>query len=175
LILDISPSQTRHVLGYAERVMAGADPQHPFEYRFLDASLEKLYETEMSLTRLIGIFALASIFIACLGLYGLTAFTTEQRSREIGIRKVLGASAWRIIGLLARRILMLVLIASVLAAVVAYFTIDEWLQGFAYRAGINPLIFLLAAAAASVVAVATIVAQAWRTANADPVQALRYK
>ena len=155
--------------------MADADPQHPFEYRFLDASLEKLYRTELSLTRLIGIFAAISIFIACLGLYGLTAFATEQRSREIGTRKVLGASAWQIIGLLARRILVLVLLASVQAAVAAYFAIEEWLQGFAYQAGIDPLIFLLAAAVAAAVAVATVVAQTWRIANADPVQALRYR
>jgi len=174
LILDIEPSQARLALGHAERVMAGADPKHPFEYRFLDASLQTLYSTELSLTRLIGIFAAISIFIACLGPFGLTAFTTEQRSREIGIRKVLGASAWQIIGLLARRILILVLVASVLAAVAAYFAIDEWLNGFAYQAGINPLIFLLAAAVAAAVAVATVAAQSWRAANSDPVQALRH-
>ena len=174
LILDIAPREVSRALGVAERVMADADPQHPFEYRFLDASLDKLYRTEISLARLIGIFAAISIFIACLGLFGLTAFTTEQRSREIGTRKVLGASAWQIIGLLARRILVLVLLASVLAAVAAYFAIEGWLQGFAYQAGIDPLIFLLAAAVAAAVAVATVAAQTWRTAKADPVQALRY-
>ena len=172
LVLDIEPSQTSRALGHAQRVMAAADPMHPFEYRFLDASLQELYRTELSLTRLIGIFAAISIFIACLGLFGLTAFTTEQRSREIGTRKVLGASAWQIIGLLTHRILVLVLVASLLAAVGAYFAIDEWLQGFAYRAGVNPLIFLLAAALVAVVAIATVTLQTWRTASADPVQAL---
>ena len=108
----------------------------------------KLYKSEHQLTKLIGIFSVVCIFIACLGLFGLASFTTEQRTREIGTRKVLGATAWQIIALLSRRILVLVLIASVLAAVIAYFAIDEWLRGFAYRAGINPMIFVLSAAAA---------------------------
>ncbi len=173
LILDVSPSETYRALAVAERVMARADPQHPFEYQFLDAALARLYGTERSLTRLIGIFAVISIFIACLGLYGLSAFISEQRSREIGTRKVLGATAWQIVGLLAGRILVLVLVASAPAGVAAYFAVDEWLQGFAYRASINPLIFLLAAVVAVAVAFATVAAQSWRTANADPVQALR--
>jgi putative ABC transport system permease protein len=174
LILDISPEEVSATLSHAERVMAGADPLHPFEYRFLDAALDAQYRAELTLTKLIGIFAAISIFIACLGLFGLAAFTTELRTREIGTRKVLGATAWQIIGLLARRILVLVLIASVLASVAAYFAVDEWLAGFAYRAGINPLIFLVAAAAAAAVAFATVAAQSWRTAHADPVQSLRY-
>ncbi|MEO8315159.1 MAG: FtsX-like permease family protein, partial [Pseudomonadota bacterium] len=124
-------------------------------------------------TKLIGIFAGVSIFIACMGLFGLAAFTTEQRSREIGTRKVLGATAWQIVGLLARRILVLVLVASVLASIASYFAIDEWLAGFAYRAPVNALIFLLAAAAAAAVAFATVAAQSWRTAHADPVHSLR--
>jgi putative ABC transport system permease protein len=132
------------------------------------------YRAELTLTKLIGIFAAISIFIACLGLFGLAAFTTELRTREIGTRKVLGATAWQIIGLLARRILVLVLIASVLASVAAYFAVDEWLAGFAYRAGINPLIYLVAAAAAAAEAFATVAAKSWRTAHADPVQSLRY-
>jgi putative ABC transport system permease protein len=173
LILDLSPSDIQRALGVAEGVLTRADPRHPFEYRFLDSALEQLYRTELSLTRLIGLFAAISIFIACMGLFGLAAFTTAQRSREIGMRKVLGATAWQIVALLARRILLLVLAGAVLAGVVAYFVVDEWLQGFAYKAGINPLVFLLAAALVAAVAFATVAAQSWRTANADPVQALR--
>jgi putative ABC transport system permease protein len=154
--------------------MAEADPRHPFEYEYLDEALDAQYTTELALTKLIGIFAAISILIACMGLFGLAAFTTEQRTREIGTRKVLGATAWQIVGLLARRILVLVLIASVLAGVGAYFAVDEWLAGFAYRAGINPLIFLLAAVVAAAVAFATVAAQSWRTANADPVGSLRH-
>jgi putative ABC transport system permease protein len=175
LILDITGADVGKVLAFVEKIMAEADPRHPFEYRFLDEALDAQYKAERSLTGLIAIFAGVSIFIACMGLFGLAAFTTEQRSKEIGTRKVLGASAWQIVGLLARRILILVVIASVLASIAAYFAIDEWLAGFAYRAGINPLIFLLAAAAAATVAFATVAAQSWRTANADPVHALRQR
>ncbi len=174
LILDITGNDVGGVLSSVERVMAEADPRHPFEYRFLDEALDAQYKSELTLTRLIGIFAGISILIACMGLFGLAAFTTEQRSAEIGTRKVLGASTWQIILLLARRILVLVIVASVLAAVLAYFAVDEWLAGFAYRAGINPVIFLFAAALAATVAFATVALQSWKTASADPVQALRH-
>ncbi len=117
LILDIKGANVGKVLTFVERVMAEADPRHPFEYRFLDEALDQQYKAETSLTKLIGIFASVSIFIACMGLFGLAAFTTEQRSREIGTRKVLGATAWQIITLLARRILVLVLVAAVLASI----------------------------------------------------------
>jgi len=173
LILHIANGQTSKALAHARSVMAEADPRHPFEFRFLDDALAEQYKAETTLTKLIGIFASVSIFIACMGLFGLAAFTTEQRSREIGTRKVLGATAWQIITLLAKRILVLVLVASGLAAVASWFAIDEWLTGFAYRAGINPLIFVLATVLAATVAYATVAAQSWRTANSDPVNAFR--
>jgi putative ABC transport system permease protein len=123
---------------------------------------------------LIGIFAMICIFIACLGLFGLAAFATEQRTREIGTRKVLGATSMQIVTLLARRIMAIVLVAAVLASIVAYFAMDEWLTNFAYRAGINPLLFLLAALAAAAVAFGTVALQSMKTARADPVEALRH-
>jgi putative ABC transport system permease protein len=153
--------------------MEKADPKHPFEFEFLDDSLDHLYKSEHQLTKLIGIFALVCIFIACLGLFGLASFTTEMRAREIGTRKVLGASAWEIINLLARRVLMLVAIASVLAAIVSYFAFDEWLTSFAYRARINPLVFVLSAAIAAILAFVTVALQSHKTASANPVDALR--
>ncbi len=175
LILDISGAQVGGVLSFVEHVISEADPRHPFEFRFLDEALQAQYKAELSLTRLIGIFAAISILIACMGLFGLSAFTAEQRSREIGTRKVMGATSWQIVLLLAQRILVLVLVAAVLASVGAYFAIDEWLAGFAYRAGVNPLIFLLAAAVAAAVAFTTVALQSWKTASADPVHALRYR
>jgi len=174
LVLNVSGSEVGQTLGFVEHVMAQADPKHPFEFSFLDDSLDKLYKSEHQLMRLIGIFAAVCIFIACLGLFGLAAFTTEQRTREIGMRKVLGASTWQIIVLLARRILLLVVIAAVLASVIAYFGIDEWLADFAYRARINPLIFVLSAAVAAAVAFITVALQSYRTASANPVNALRH-
>ncbi len=173
LVLDVAPDGMGKTLSYVQKVMAGADPRHPLEYTFLDADLDALYKSETELTRLIAIFSAVSIFIACLGLFGLAAFTTEQRTREIGTRKVLGATSWQIVRLLARPIMVLVLIASVLAAVASYFAIDEWLTSFAYKAGINPLYFLLALAVAAIVAFVTVALQSWKTASADPVNALR--
>ncbi len=174
LVIKISSDDISGTLGKIERVMADADAKHPFEYTFLDESLDKLYKSENQLLKLIAIFAAICIFIACLGLFGLASFTTEMRTREIGTRKVLGATTWQIISLLARPIMILVLVASVLAAVISFFAIDEWLSTFAYKAGINPLIFLVAAIVAAVVAFITVAAQSYRTASADPVNALRH-
>jgi putative ABC transport system permease protein len=174
LVLKISSEDIGQTLGKVERIMAEADAKHPFEYTFLDDALDKLYKSENQLLKLIAIFAAICIFIACLGLFGLASFTTEMRTREIGTRKVLGATTWQIISLLARPIMLLVLIASVLAAAISYFAIDEWLSTFAYKAGINPLIFLVSAIVAAVVAFFTVAAQSYRTASADPVNALRH-
>jgi len=174
LILDIAPDNIGKTLSYIEKVMADADPKHALDYTFLDESLEEVYRNETGLTKLIGIFAAVSIFIACMGLFGLSTFTTEQRTREIGTRKVLGATSWQIVRLLARPIMVLVVIASVLAAVASYFAIDEWLASFAYRANINPLIFVLALVVAGTVAFVTVALQSWKTASADPVNSLRH-
>ncbi len=108
LVVKISGSNVEQTLGYISDVMAKMDPKHPFQFSFLDDQLDHLYKSEHQLTRLISIFAVICIFIACLGLFGLASFTTEQRNtREIGTRKVLGATAWQIITLLSRRILLL--------------------------------------------------------------------
>jgi putative ABC transport system permease protein len=174
LVLNISGEDLSQTVAFVERVVQQADPRHPFEFEFLDAQLDKLYKDEHQLTRLTGIFAGICIFIACLGLFGLAAFATEQRTREIGTRKVLGATSTQIILLLARRILLLVAIASVLASVIAYFAVEQWLTGFAYRAGINFFIFVLAATSAAAVTFITVALQSYKTASADPVEALRH-
>jgi putative ABC transport system permease protein len=174
LVVKISGDDIRGTLEHIGNVMTRADARHPFEYEFLDTALDNLYREDERLMALIGIFAVICIFIACLGLFGLAAFATEQRTREIGTRKVLGATSMQIITLLARRIMTIVVVAAVLASVFSYFAIDEWLTSFAYRAGINPLIFLLSAAAAAAVAFGTVALQSLKTARADPVEALRH-
>ena len=173
LVLNISGADVTGTIGYVARVMAQIDPAHPFEFEFLDRQLDNLYKTEQRLMRLTGVFAGVCIFIACLGLFGLAAFATEQRSREIATRKVLGASAWQIIMLLSRPILVLVLLAAVLASVIAYFGIDQWLANFAYRAAINPLLFVIAALIAAIIAFTTVALQTYKVASSDPVDALR--
>jgi putative ABC transport system permease protein len=174
LVVNVVGEAIGETLEFIEGVMHRVDPTHPFEFTFLDTSLNQHYATEQKLMKLIGAFAGICIFIACLGLFGLAAFTTEQRTREIGTRKVLGASTLQIILLLSRRILVLVLIAAALASVGAYFAMDEWLAGFAYRAQISPFAFLIAAIAAAAVAFVTVALQSFKTARADPVQSLRH-
>ena len=175
LVLNIAGEDIGLTLRMLEGIIAEFDPTHPFELEFIDDSLDELYTSERQLMRLIAVFAGLCIFIACLGLFGLAAFTTEQRTKEIGIRKVLGASAGEIIMMLAKGTLVLVLAAAFVASGIAYLAIDEWLAGFAYRAPINPLVFVLATALAAVVAYATIALQSYNTARADPVDALRYE
>jgi putative ABC transport system permease protein len=174
LVMNVSGRDVDHTLAHIERVVREADPRHPFEFEFLDARLDGLYKDEHQLTRLIGIFAGICIFIACLGLFGLAAFATEQRAREIGTRKVLGATALQIILLLARRELVLVVLASVIASAIAYFAIDAWLAAFAYRARIDFFIFVYATVVAAAVAFLTIALQSYRVASADPATTLRH-
>ena len=175
LVISIAPESMDETLRFIEGVFKRLDGEHPFEYRFVDDALDRLYVSEQRLMRLVGIFAGICIFIACLGLFGLASFTTEQRTKEIGIRKVLGASSLQIVLMLARNILLLVLAGAIVASIASYFAIDEWLAGFAYRAAVNPLVFVLATIVAAAVAFFTIALQSYGTARADPSNALRYE
>jgi len=175
LILNISGDDIPGTLSFIEEKFAEFDPKHPFTFTFVDDSLNKLYLSEKRLMKLTGIFAGVCIFISCLGLFGLAAFTTEQRTKEIGIRKVLGSSSWQIIILLSRSILLLVLSGAVIASLAAYFVMDKWLTGFAYHTGINPLVFVLSAVVAAAVAFITVALQSFKTSQRNPVNALRYE
>lgn len=175
VVVNIAPEGIRETLKSIQKLFAELDPIHPFEYTFLDEELDRLYVSEERLMRLIGIFAAICIFVACLGLFGLAASATEQRTKEIGVRKVLGASTLTIILLLARRVLVLIGAGAAVASIVAWFAMQEWLSGFAYRATLNPAYLLLAALGAGAVALLTIALQSWRTAHGDPVEALRYE
>jgi putative ABC transport system permease protein len=175
IVINISGREVAETLNYIKDVFEEFDAKHPFEYEFLSDIIDQHYLTDKRLMDLIAILSGISIFISCLGLFGLAAFTTEQRTKEIGIRKVLGASTFQIITILSRSILLIVLVASVIASVVAYLVIDEWLTGFAYHAGINPLVFVFSAAFAMAVAFGTVALQSFRTAQANPVEALRYE
>jgi putative ABC transport system permease protein len=175
LIVSISGDNIRDTISFLEEKITGFDPRHPFEFTFFDETLDALYQSEENLMKLIGIFSLICIFISCLGLYGLAAFTTEQRTREIGVRKVLGATAWQIIALLSRNILWLVVAGALVASAVSWLAIDQWLTGFAYRTGINPLAFLVASLGALLIAYATIALQSYKTAQSDPALSLRFE
>ena len=148
---------------------------YPFEYFFLDQAFDRLYQAEDQLGRIFGAFALMAIVIACLGLFGLAAFTTAQRTQEIGVRKVLGASALGIMALLSKDFLKLVVWAFVLAAPGAYLVMARWLERFAYRTEVGGTLFLGAGLLALTIALLTVSYQALRAAQANPVEALRYE
>ena len=175
LIIKTSGENTQQTLEYLNERWPDYDPKHPFEFRFLDDMLNELYLSEQRQMRLIGVFAGICILISCLGLFGLSAFTTQQRTREIGIRKILGASTARIIFLFFKNILGLIAIASVLASGASYYVITQWLVGFEYKTSINLFVFVLAAAIAIVIAFLTIASQSYRTASATPITALLYE
>ena len=174
-IVNIAGEGISQTLSLLEDTFVKFDHEHPFKFEFLDDSLGQLYASEQRLMKLTGIFAGVCIFISCLGLFALAAFTTEQRTKEIGIRKALGASTLQIILMLSRGILLLVLGGAVVASLISYFAMDEWLAGFAYRTNINPLVFLLSAAVAALVAFTTVALQSFKTAGANPVNSLRYE
>jgi putative ABC transport system permease protein len=175
IIAVLSGDDIHATLDRVKDVILKFDPKFNFEPVFLEDRLNELYESEINLMRLTGVFAAICIFISIMGLFGLAAFTTEQRTKEIGIRKTLGASDGQIVSLLSKHLLPLVLIAAVPASVLSYYAIDKWLQRFAYRTDIDWTIFALATLLVTFVALSTVVLQSLKTAQAEPVDALRYE
>ncbi|MTI38651.1 ABC transporter permease [Fulvivirga lutimaris] len=148
-------------------------PEYPFNYQFLDEDLDELYKSEQSAGWLMTIFSSLAIIIACLGLFGLTSFLTEQRKKEIGVRKVMGASVNSIVGLLSKDFTKLVLIAFIVAIPVAWYAMEQWLSEFAYQVSINPLQFVLAGLILIVISLITISYQSLKAATANPAETLR--
>lgn len=152
-------------------------PNFPFQYFFIDERYEALYQSEHRLGQIFGVFSLLAVFIACLGLFGLASYMAEQRTKEIGIRKVLGASMSNIVLLLSKEFTRLVIVATLAAWPIAYYAMNNWLQEFAYRININEqtATFLLAAALAFGIALLTISVQSIKAALGNPIKALRYE
>lgn len=158
-----------------ESAWADISGGEPFVYSFLDNDLDALYRAETNIGRMFAVFAALAICIACLGLLGLAAYTAQQRTKEIGVRKVMGATVPGIMGLLTREFIRYVVIANLIAWPLAYFAMNRWLEGFAYRIDIGPGTFLLAGALALSVALLTVGWQAFRAARMNPVESLRYE
>jgi putative ABC transport system permease protein len=150
-------------------------PNKEFEYYFLDDSIRELYQAENKMLRVFIYFAVLTIILSCMGIYGLSYFITRRRTREIGIRKVLGASVSSILFLLNKEFLILVGVASVIAIPLSYWAINKWLMDFAYHTDISVLLFIAAVLITTLVAVATISIQALRTATGNPVNSIRYE
>ncbi len=156
-----------------EKVIKSYNPGYPFEYRFVDAEFDKIFKTETLIGKLAGIFSALAIFISCLGLFGLAAYTAERRTKEIGVRKVLGASTQALATLLSRDFLQLVGISCLIAFPLAWWAMNKWLQGFAYRIEINWTVFVFSGLLALMIAVLTVSFQAIKAAIANPVKSLR--
>ncbi len=150
-------------------------PDKPFEFFFLDEDLNRLYKSEMKTGEIITSFSILAIFIACLGLFGLAAFTAERRTKEIGIRKALGASVPGVIFLLSKEFTKWVLIANIIAWPVAYYFMNDWLKDFAYKISLTPWVFVLSGILALIIALLTVSIHAIRAATANPVKSLRYE
>ncbi len=171
--VKISSSDTKASIAKLEATWKKYFPETPFDYTFLDEKFDKLYEAEQRQATLFTSFACIAIFIACLGLLGLSAFAISQRIKEIGVRKVLGASTQSIVGLLSTDFLKLVIVAAVFAFPIAWYAMHNWLQDFAYRTNIHWWVFIIAGVLAAAVAFVTVSVQAIRAAVSNPVKSLR--
>jgi len=171
--VKVAGSNLPAALAHMEKTWNKFLPETPYEYNFLDENFDRLYKAEDRQKALLGIFASLAIFIACLGLFGLSAFAISQRIKEIGIRKVLGADVSTIVSLLSKDFLKLVVIAAVVAFPVAWYFMNTWLEDFAYRINMPWWIFIVAGIVAALIALVTIGSQAIKAALANPVKSLR--
>jgi putative ABC transport system permease protein len=169
------PENTSSVLGALEETWNKFAPQQPFSSYFLDDKLRELYHNEHTSGRIFAVFAVLAIVIACIGLFGLSAYTAELRTKEIGIRKVLGSTAPKIVVLLSKDFARLIIFAFIFALPLAYYAMHQWLQNFAFRLGIQVWIFLLAGAAALLIAQLTISFQAIKAASSNPADTLKFE
>jgi putative ABC transport system permease protein len=174
-LIRIHPSDISGTIALLEQFFKKASPNYPFHYFFLDDRFDALYRKEQRMQQIFGYCSGLAIFIACLGLFGLASFMTEQRTKEIGIRKTLGASTLSITILLSKEFTKWVLLANVIAWPLAYIVMTRWLQSFAYRITIPFWIFFVAAIAAVLIALITVSGRTIKAALANPVDALRYE
>ncbi len=175
IAIRIQPENMSATLAFLENEWAKIAPHRPFSFSFLDQEFERLYYAEERLSKIFAYCSALAIFIGCIGLFGLVSFAAEKRTKEIGIRKTLGATISGIVKLLTTDFLKLVLIANLIAWPVAWYLMDLWLQAFAYRIDISPMVFVATAMLTMFLAVFTISFQAVRAAMINPIEALRYE
>ncbi len=173
--VKISSQNIRSSLNYIGKTWEKLRPEYPFEFSFIDERLDAMYKTEQKMAESFNYFALIAIFIACLGLFGLASFISEQKTKEIGIRKILGATASKIILLLTREFILLLALANLIAWPLAWFAMNKWLESFAYRINLNVIYFITAAVIAFLIAMASVSSQFARAIKANPADSLRYE
>jgi hypothetical protein len=172
-LVKTQPGKTKEALASLERICKELNPKFPFTYKFSDDEYAKLYKSEQVVSKLANYFAVLAIFISCLGLLGLVMFTAEQRTKEFGIRKVLGASPITLFNLLSKEFLLLVLIALIIASPLAWLAMHNWLQDYAYKIDISWWMFVIAGITAVLIALITVSFQAIKSSLANPVKSLR--
>ncbi|HEV7334202.1 MAG TPA: ABC transporter permease [Flavisolibacter sp.] len=171
--VKVRTADMSNTIAYINEVWNKFSPGYPLDYKFMDETYGQMYKAEEKMASLIWIFTIMAIVVGCMGLFGLAAFSAEQRTKEIGIRKVLGAGVFNIVGLLSKSFVRLVIVSSLLAFPIAWWAMNKWLEDFSYRVAISWWVFVIAAGAALLVALITVSFQAVKAAVADPVKSLR--
>jgi putative ABC transport system permease protein len=166
-------ANVRSAMSHIHATLAEFDPNYPFEVRFFDEVVQQLYESERALSSLILLFSLIAIFISIVGVFGLVVFDSECRRKEIGIRKVMGATTSGIILMFNKAYIKILLICFALATPIAWFAVSRWLENFAFRTPLYWWVFALAFLAVSAITVLTVTIQNWRVANDDPVKSIK--
>jgi len=172
-LIKLKTDHLQSTIASIKKVYADAAPDYPFEYSFLDEQFDMAYKTESRQQSVLSIFSIIAIFIACLGLFGLASYTAIKRTKEIGIRKVLGSSVKNIVLLLSKDLLKPVLLGTFIAMFAGYYAMSQWLQGFAYRISFHWWMFAIAAIVAISIALLTVGLQAVKAAIANPIKSLR--
>jgi putative ABC transport system permease protein len=173
MMLDIHTDGFQKSIGQIENVWKQINPDVPFEYSFLDEDIKMLYEEDKRVAKLITSFTIIAMIISCLGLYGLSTYMAERRFKEIGVRKVLGASVKEIMTMMSSEFVRLVLIAFAIAVPLSLYAINSWLENFAYKTSVNAFIFVIAGIGALLIAVITVSFQSFKAASANPIKSLR--
>jgi putative ABC transport system permease protein len=175
LAIKIHPENAKGTISLLREKWKELDPIRPFEFLYLDAMIDRLYGAEDRLSDIFSAFSVFAIFIACLGLFGMASFAAEQRTKEIGIRKVLGASVPGVIVLLSKDFLKLIVVANIIAWPLAYFGMNKWMENFAYKSGIGLWVFFYTGILAVGIALATVSYQSIKAALLNPVEAIKYE
>jgi putative ABC transport system permease protein len=173
MLARVKPGDMSKNISQFESKWKSFSPDAPFDYTFLDEDFDALYSSDKRMGSIFSIFTILSIFVGCLGLFGLAAYTAERRTKEIGVRKVLGASVQGLVALLSKDFIRLVLISAVIAFPIAWWSMNKWLEDFAYRITIQWWIFFISALLVLVIAFLTVSAQAFKAAVMNPVKSLR--
>ncbi len=173
VVLRTKPGTTEATIKTLAKISQQLNPAYPFKYDFLDQDLANLYKGEQQMGGIFNLFALFAIFISCLGLYGLSAFMAEQRTKEIGVRKVLGASLFNIVFLLSSGFTRLMLIAIAIAIPLSWFAVNSWLNSFAYHINIGWIVFFTASLTVLIIAWLTVSYESVKVAIVNPIKSLR--